>query len=65
MYIHIYMYINCQLSQDSQEVLYLKALALLLRSGLTTASEAITYTFPLRTLGNGSDMELKHLYMYL
>jgi hypothetical protein len=47
-----------KLSQDSQEVLYLKALALLLRSGLTTASEAITYTFPLRNLGNGSDVDI-------
>lgn len=30
---------------DGQEILYIRAMALLLRSGLTVASEAITYTF--------------------
>ena len=34
---------------NSQEVLYIRALAVLLRSGLTAASESITYMYPLKT----------------
>ena len=38
-----------KVSINSQEVLYIRALAVLLRSGLTAASESITYMYPLKT----------------
>jgi hypothetical protein len=45
-------------SINSQEVLYIRSLAVLLRSGLSVASEAITYMFPLRQGGNGSTVDV-------
>ena len=43
-----------KLSVNSQEALYIRSLAVLLRSGLSVASEAITYMFPLKNAGAGA-----------
>lgn len=43
-----------KLSVNSQEALYIRSLAVLLRSGLSVASEAITYMFPLKNAGAGN-----------
>jgi hypothetical protein len=47
-----------KVSINSQEVLYIRSLAVLLRSGLSVASEAITYMFPLKQGGNGSAVDV-------
>ena len=47
-----------KLSIDSQEALYIRSLAVLLRSGLSVASEAITYMFPLKNSGNISSVDV-------
>ena len=43
-----------KVSENSQESLYIRALAVLLRSGLTAASESITYMFPLAAANTNS-----------
>jgi hypothetical protein len=47
-----------KLSINSQEALYIRSLAVLLRSGLSVASEAITYMFPLKAAGNISSVDV-------
>ena len=47
-----------KLSINSQEALYIRSLAVLLRSGLSVASEAITYMFPLKAAGNISNVDV-------
>jgi hypothetical protein len=47
-----------KLSINSQESLYIRSLAVLLRSGLSVASEAITYMFPLKAAGNISSVDV-------
>lgn len=52
--------IRWKVPTDGQESLYIRSLAVLLRSGLSVASEAITYMFPLPAKQgvNGSSVDV-------